>query len=42
MEKTPKPNQQNLTAQEAIDKLKELIESESICHFLYTIKATTN
>ena len=33
MEKTPKPNNQNLSAQDAIDKLKELIKSESICFF---------
>ena len=33
MEKDPKPNNQNLSAQDAIDKLKELIKSESICHF---------
>ena len=33
MEKQPQPNIQNLSAQAAIDKLKELIKSESICHF---------
>ncbi len=33
MEKTPKKNTQNLSAQNAIDKLKELIKSESICFF---------
>ena len=33
MEKAPQPNVQNLTAHEAINKLKELIKSESICHF---------
>lgn len=33
MEKEPKPNNKNLSGQAAIDKLKELIKSESICHF---------
>lgn len=33
MEKEPKPNKHNLFANEAIEKLKELIKSESICHF---------
>ena len=33
MEKDPKPNNQNLSGQDAIAKLKELIKSESICHF---------
>ncbi len=33
MEKDPKPNKQNLLGQEAIDKLQELIKSESICLF---------
>lgn len=33
MEKIPNPNVQNLSAQDAINKLKELIISESICHF---------
>ena len=33
MEKTPKPHNQNLTAQDATDKLKELIKKESICFF---------
>lgn len=33
MEKAPKENKQNLSAQDAIDKLKELIKSESICFF---------
>lgn len=33
MKNASKQNHQNLTAQEAIDKLKELIENESICFF---------
>jgi len=33
MEKTPHQNKKNLSAQAAIDKLKELIKSESICLF---------
>ncbi|WP_016990483.1 pyridoxamine 5'-phosphate oxidase family protein [Flavobacterium sp. ACAM 123] len=33
MEKDPKRNNNNLSGQAAIDKLKELIKSESICHF---------
>jgi len=33
MDNTPKPNMQNLSAQDAIDKLKELIENESNCFF---------
>ena len=33
MEKQPQPNIQNLSDKAAIDKLKELIKSESICHF---------
>ncbi len=33
MEKTSNQNNQNLTAHEAIDKLKELIKNESICFF---------
>jgi len=33
MEKAPQKNRQNLTSQDAIDKLKELIKSESICFF---------
>ena len=33
MEKVPQPNVQNLSGQEAIEKLKELIKSESICFF---------
>lgn len=33
MEKDSNQNIQNLSAQDAIDKLKELIKSESICHF---------
>lgn len=33
MEKTPQQNTQNLSGQEAIEKLKELIKSESICFF---------
>ena len=37
MQKDPKSNNQNLSNQEAIDKLKELIKSESICHFCTSI-----
>jgi len=33
MEKSSEKNTENLTAQNAIDKLKELIKSESICFF---------
>jgi general stress protein 26 len=33
MEKAPEKNTQNLTSQDAIDKLKELIKSESMCFF---------
>lgn len=33
MEKVPQQNIQNLSGQEAIEKLKELIKSESICFF---------
>lgn len=33
MEKVSEKNTQNLTAKDAIDKLKELIKSESICFF---------
>ena len=33
MEKAPKENEQNLSAQDAIDKLTELIKKESICFF---------
>ena len=33
MEKTPQPNNENLSGQEALDKLKDLIKSESICMF---------
>jgi len=33
MENTPKENIQNLIAQDAIDKLKELIKKESMCFF---------
>ncbi|CAN5508215.1 hypothetical protein BH11BAC2_BH11BAC2_18850 [soil metagenome] len=33
MEKAPQQNNQNLTAQDAIDKLKELVKNESICFF---------
>ena len=33
MEKAPEKNTQNLTAQAAIDKLKELVKSESVCFF---------
>jgi len=33
MEKAAQKNMQNLTSQDAIDKLKELIKSESICFF---------
>lgn len=33
MEKVPQQNKQNLSGQEAIEKLKELIKSESICFF---------
>jgi len=33
MEKTPQPNTQNLSGQDAIDKFKELIKNESICFF---------
>jgi general stress protein 26 len=33
MQNTPSENKQNLSAQAAIDKLKELIKSESICFF---------
>lgn len=33
MEKVPQQNVQNLSGQEAINKLKELIKSESICFF---------
>jgi len=33
MEKASEQNKQNLSAQDAIDKLKELIKSESICFF---------
>lgn len=33
MEKTPEKNTQNLSAQDAIDKLKELVKNESSCFF---------
>lgn len=33
MEKSPEKNTQNLSGEQAIDKLKELIKSESICFF---------
>jgi len=33
MEKAPKENEQNLSGQDAIDKLSELIKNESICFF---------
>jgi len=33
MQKSPEKNTQNLAAQDAIDKLKELIKGESICFF---------
>ncbi len=33
MEKTPKKNNENLVAKDAIEKLKELVKHESICFF---------